>query len=95
MITIWNPLIQELVISEDKTNIKLAYHLVNDPRLIVEWYVHVSEDGSFGLPVLPPLSPVSWLAEKFIQGKRIQGHLYLKAAYYDYMESINSRTSAK
>lgn len=62
MITIWNPLIQELVISKDRASLILAVALIDNPKQITS-YVCCSSyraDKCLNLPAFPYPSEFNW-----------------------------------
>lgn len=89
MITIWNSTIQNLALSEDKSSVRLAFHLLPDKPSLVYWFIaSVESVRKVGLPWLPQKCPVGHITYEFLnwsEHSKRNGTTYLKQAYDNYL----------
>lgn len=62
MITIWNPLIQRLVISLDEPSLRLAVALIDDPSTIMLYVINCAygDNPKLNLPAFPYPGDFNW-----------------------------------
>lgn len=86
-ITIWNRFIQALVSSNDKSSIKLAFHLVSDRGSLVHWYIlNEQECEECNLPHIKGGNQIGVIYDDYLYWPSIcKDRTYIKRLYDNYM----------
>lgn len=94
--TIWNPLIQGLVLSDKEDAVLLAFHLLEDKKSLIYWYTRCEGAAErFGLPCLSVLSQVRFLYVPFLEENGYDsGEIedYLQRAYDKHLEQNRAKS---